>query len=96
MFRMGNATSQREDLFTMVNRNLLLQVAAGKGPTMSSWMWVNRLAGMAMGCTAAVCCLEALARLHCWQSLHQASSWLLSPRHISLAAINCLVARNPA
>ncbi len=48
-------------LSTTVNRYLLPQVAAGRGPTMSTWMWVNRLAGMAMGWTAAVCCLEALA-----------------------------------
>jgi hypothetical protein len=38
MSRMGNASSQREDLSTTVNRYLLQQVAAGRGPTMSTWM----------------------------------------------------------
>jgi hypothetical protein len=61
MSGMGRASSQRDDLSTTVNRYLLPQVAAGRGPTMSTWMWVNRLAGMAMGWTANVCCLEALA-----------------------------------
>ena len=96
MSRMGNASNQREDLSTMVNRYLLPQVAAGKGPTMSTWMWVKRLAGMAMGSTAAVCCLEALARSHCWQSLHHAATSLLRPRHMTLVAISRLVARDPA
>ena len=92
----GKASNQREDLSIMVNRYLLPQVAAGKGPTMSTWMWVNLLAGMAMGSTVAVCCLEALARSHCWQSLHQAATSLLSPRHMTLEAISLLVARDPA
>jgi hypothetical protein len=92
MSRMGNASSQRDDLSTTVNRYLLLQVAAGKGPTMSTWMWENYLAGI----PAAVCCLEALACLHCWQSLHQAATSQLSPGHITLAAVNRLVALNPA
>jgi hypothetical protein len=70
---MGRASNQRGDLSTTVNRYLLLQVAAGRGPTMSTWMWVNRLAGMAKGC------LEALALSHCWQFLtHAATSpWRL-------------------
>jgi hypothetical protein len=96
MSRMGRASSQREDLSTTVNRYLLLQVAAGRGPTMSTWMWVKRLAGMAMGCTAAACCLETLALSHCWQFLTHAATSLLRPRHITLAAINHLVARVPA
>jgi hypothetical protein len=69
MSRMGGASSQHEDLSTTVNRYLLPQVAAGRGPTMSTWLWVKRLAGMAMGCTASVCCLETLALSHCWQFL---------------------------
>ncbi len=52
MSAMGRASSQRDDLSTTVNRYLLPQVAAGRGPTMSTWMWEKRLAGMAMGCTA--------------------------------------------
>ncbi len=48
MTDMGKASSQRDDLSTTVNRYLLPQVAAGRGPTMSTWMWVNRLAGMAI------------------------------------------------
>jgi hypothetical protein len=95
MSRMGNASNQHGDLSTMVNRYLLPQVAAGKGPTMFTWMWVNHLAGLAMICTAAVCCLEALARPHCWQSLHQAATSLLSLRHITLVAISRLVAQDP-
>jgi hypothetical protein len=96
MSRMGRASSQREDLSTTVNRYLLPQVAAGRGPTMSTWMWVKRLAGMAMGCTAAVCCLEALALSHWWQFWTHAATSLLRPRHITLAAMSCLVARVPA
>ncbi len=57
MSRMGRTSNQRDDLSTTVNRYLLPQVAAGRGPTMSTWMWVNRLAGIEMGLTAAVCCL---------------------------------------
>ncbi len=90
---MGRASSQRDDLSTTVNRYLLPQVAAGRGPT---WMWVNRLAGMAMGWTAAVCCLEALALSHCCQFLTHAATSLLRPRHITLAAISRLVTRVPA
>ncbi len=67
MSRMGSASSQREDQRTTVNRYLLPQVAAGRGPTMSTWMWVKGLAGMVIGCTAAVCCLETLALSHCWK-----------------------------
>jgi hypothetical protein len=94
---MGRASSQRDDLSTTVNRYLLPQVAAGRGPpTMSTWMWVNRLAGMAMGWTAAVCCLEALALSHCWQFLTHAATSLLRPRYITLAAMSRLVARVPA
>ncbi len=63
---------------------------------MSTWMWVNRLAGMAMGWTATVCCLEALALSHCWQFLTQAVTSQLRPRHITLAAMSRLVARVPA
>jgi hypothetical protein len=96
MSRMGSASSQREDLSTTVNRCLLPQVAAGKGPTMSMWMWVKRLAGMAMGCTAAVCCLETFALSHCWQFLTHAATLLLRPRHITLVTINQLVAHVPA
>jgi hypothetical protein len=59
-------------------------------------MWVNCLAGMVMGCTDTVCCLEALAYSHTWKSLHQVAASLLSPRHIILVAINRLVARDPA
>jgi hypothetical protein len=96
MSDMGRASSQRDDLSTTVNRYLLPQVAAGRGPTMSTWMWVNRLAGMAIGWTAAVCCLEALALSHCWQFLTHAATSLLRPRHITLAAMSRLVARVPA
>ena len=96
MSHIGSASSQREDLSTTVNRYLLLQVAAGRGPTMSTWMCVNRLAGMAMGCTAAVCCLEALALSHCWQFLTHAATSLLMQRHMTLAVISRLVARVPA
>ena len=96
MSRMESASSQREDQRTTVNRYLLLQVAAGRGPTMSTWMWVKRLVGMAMGCTAAVCCLETLALSHCWQFLTHAATSLLRPRHITLAAMSRLVARVPA
>jgi hypothetical protein len=35
---MGSASSQCEDLSTTVNRYLLLQVAAGRGPSMFTWM----------------------------------------------------------
>jgi hypothetical protein len=91
---MGSASSQREELSTTVNRYLLPQVAAGRGPTMSTWMWVKGLAGMAIGCTAAVCCLETLALSHCWQFLTHAATLLLrQPRHMTLAAINCWVVR---
>jgi hypothetical protein len=45
MSGMGNASSQLEDLSSMVNRYLLPPVAMGKGPTMSKWMCVNYLAG---------------------------------------------------
>jgi hypothetical protein len=96
MSRMGRASTQRDDLSTTVNRYLLPQVAAGRGPTMSTWMWVNRLAGMAMGWDAAVCCLESLALSHCWQFLTHAATSLLRPRHITLAAMSRLVARVPA
>jgi hypothetical protein len=92
MFCVGSASSQREDLSTTVNRYLLPQVAAGRGPTMSTWMWVKGLAGMAIGCIAAVCCLETLALSHCWQFFTHAAMSLLRPRHMTLAAINCLVA----
>jgi hypothetical protein len=87
MLCMGSASSQSEDLSTTVNRYLLPQVVAGRGPTISTWMWVNRLPGMAMGCTAAVCCLETLALSHCWQFLTHAATLLLRPRHMTLAAI---------
>ena len=63
---------------------------------MSTWMWVNRLAGIVMGGTAAVCCLEALALSHCWQFLTHAATPLLRPHHIALAAMSRLVARVPA
>ncbi len=96
MSAMGRASSQCDDLSTTVNRYLLPQVAAGRGPTMSTWMWVNRLAGMAMGWTAAVCCLEALALSHCWQFLTHAVTSLLRPRYITLAAMSRLVASVPA
>ena len=96
MSRMGSASSQREDQRTTVNRYLLLQVAAGRGPTMSTWMWVKGLAGMVIGCTAAVCCLETLALSHCWQFVTHAATSLLRPRHMTLATINCLVVRVPA
>jgi hypothetical protein len=59
------------------------------------WMWVNRLAWMAMGWTA-VCCLEALALSHCWQFLTHAATSLLRPCHITLAAMGRLVAHVPA
>jgi hypothetical protein len=45
MSRMGSASSQRKDLSTTVNRYLLPQVATGRGPTMSKWMWVKRWLG---------------------------------------------------
>ncbi len=93
MSRMGSASSQRKDLSTTVNRYLLPQVAAGRGPTMSTWMRVKGLAGMAIDCTSAVCCLETLALSHCWQFLTHAATLLLSPHHMTLAANNCLVAR---
>ncbi len=63
---------------------------------MSTWMWVKSLAGMAMGCTAAVCCLEASALSHCWQFLTHVATSLLRPRHITLAVMSRLVARVPA
>ena len=93
MFCVGSASSQREDQRTTVNRYLLPQVAAGRGPTMSTWMWVKGLAGMVIGCTAAVCCLETLALSHCWQFVTHAATSLLRPRHLTLATINCLVVR---
>jgi hypothetical protein len=96
MSRMGRASGQREDLFTTVKGYLLPQVATGRGPTMSTWMWVKRLAGMAMGCTATMCCLEALALSHCWQFLTHAATSLLRLRHITLAGMSCLMARMPA
>jgi hypothetical protein len=96
MSRMGRASSQREDLSTTVNRYLLPHAAAGRGPTMSTWMWVKCLAGMAMGCTTAMCCLEALALAHCWQFLTHAATSLLRPHHITLASMSRLVACVPA
>ncbi len=56
---------------------------------------MNHLAGMAMGCTAPVCCLEALALSHCWKFLTHAAILLLRPRHMTLAVISCLVASVP-
>jgi hypothetical protein len=93
---MGSASSQCEDLSTTVNRYLLPQVAAGRVPTMSTWMWMKHLAWMAMGCTASVCCLETLALSHCWQFLTHAATSLLRPRHITLGAINRFGASVPA
>ncbi len=95
MSRMGRASSQCVDLSTTVNRYLLPQMAAGRGPTMSTWMWVKRLAGMAMGFTAAVCCLETLALSHCWQFLTHAATSLFRPGHITLGAMSRLVAHVP-
>jgi hypothetical protein len=39
--------------------------------------------------------LEALALSHCWPSLYQAETLLLSPHHMTQAAINRLLARDP-
>jgi hypothetical protein len=70
MFFTGTASSHLVDLSIIVNRYLKPSAEVGRGPTKSTWMWLNLLAGTGIGSVAAGGCLVTLPRWQSWQSLH--------------------------
>ena len=58
MSLIGRASSHLVVLSMMVGRYVALHAATGRGPTISTCTWLNRLCGMIMGSIIEVCCLE--------------------------------------
>ncbi len=72
------ASSHLVALSMMVRRYVALHAATGRGTTISTCTWLNRLCGMMMGSTVEVCCLETLARWQEEQSTHTRQLYLSS------------------
>jgi hypothetical protein len=87
MSRMGNASNQREDLSTNGEQ---VPVPAAAGGHWQGFHNVHMSEASGWDGDGLHRChglpLEALALSHCWPSLHQAVTLLLSPCHMTLAA----------
>ncbi len=93
--RRGIASAQRLDLSTTVNRCVKPSLEAGRGPTRSVWMWLNRWMGLAMSPGCETGWEVTLARWQGWQSRHQAATCDASPGQTKWLEISRCVALIP-
>jgi hypothetical protein len=59
------------------------------------WRWLKRWVGLLIAWGGAAGCLVTFARWHCWQSRHQAATWVDRQGQTKQLAIRRLVALMP-
>ncbi len=72
--RRGIASAHRVERSNTVRRCVCPPAEAGSGPTRSTWRWLKRWVGLAMGSGGDAGEEDDLARWQGWQSRHQAAT----------------------